>query len=216
MFFGFLHRRTFQTGSFERFYIFQRHIKSPTHLVTKMSNASDSIEIRRCRALIGSCPGPQGPAGPGVAPLYASFLSNTTQNVTLINPVAITYSERTIGSINVNGTYPNSTIVIPTTGVYRVLFSAQCDSTAGTHFLEIFPVVNGNTVPNSNTRIRLSAAIESCLVVEYFLSFNANDELQLFMVGDNANARIVAITRGSGTPSIPNIPSIIVTIMRIA
>jgi len=190
-----------------------------------MSSASDSIEIRRCRALIGSCPGPTGPtgpagatgpAGPGIAPLYASFLSDVTQPVTVTNPVAITYSERTIGSIDVNGTYPNSTIVIPTTGVYKLLLSAQCDSTGGTHYLEIFPVVNGTAVPKSNTRIRLSAAIESCLAVEYFLSLTANDELELFMVGDNTNARLVAITRGSGTPAIPDIPSIIVTIMRIA
>ena len=186
-----------------------------------MSSAFDLTEIRRCRTLLGSsCAGPQGPAGPagpGVAPLYASFLSDTTQNATVTNPVAITYSERTIGSINVNGgTYPNSTIVIPTTGVYRILFSAQCDSSSGTHYLEIFPVVNGNSVEDSNTRIRLSAAIESCLVVEYFLSLNANDTLQLYMVADNTNARILSITRGTGTPTIPNIPSIIITIMQIA
>ena len=182
------------------------------------ASASELIEIRRCRALLGGgCPGPAGPAGPGVAPLYASFLSDTTQNATVTNPVAITYSEQTIGSINVNGgTYPNSRIVIPTAGVYKVLFSAQCDSSTGTHYLEVFPVVNGITVPDSNTRIRLSAAIESCLVVEYFLSFNANDNLQLFMVSDSTNARLLAITRGTGTPTIPNIPSIIVTVMRIA
>ena len=197
-----------------------------------MSYASDITQIRRCQALLGSCPGPQGPAGPtgpqgpagptgpqgpGVAPLYASFLSDTTQNATVTNPVAITYSERTIGSIDVNGgTYPNSTIVIPTTGVYKVLFSAQCDTSSGTHYLEIFPVVNGTSVPDSNTRIRLNAAVENCLVVEYFLSFNEDDELQLFMVADNTNARLLAITRGTGTPTIPDIPSIIVTIMRIA
>ena len=185
-----------------------------------MSSASDLIEIRRCRALLGSCPGPQGPvgpSGPGVSPLYGSFLSNTTQNATTTNPVAITYSERTIGSINVDGgTYPNSIIIIPTTGVYKVLFSAQCDSTSGTNYLEIFPVVNGTSVTLSNTRIRLSAAIENCLVVEYFLSFNANDQLQFYMVGDTTDSRILAITRGSGTPTIPNVPSIIVTLMRIA
>lgn len=185
-----------------------------------MSSASDLIDIRRCRALLGGCPGPQGPtgpSGPGVSPLYGSFLSNTTQPATIINPVAITYSERTIGSINVNaGTYPNSIIVIPTTGVYKVLFSVQCDSTSGTNYLEIFPVVNGTSVPVSNTRIRLTAAVENCLVVEYFLSFNAGDQLQLYMIGDSVNSRIVAITRGSGTPTIPNIPSIIVTLMQIA
>ena len=185
-----------------------------------MSSAFDLTEIRRCRALLGSCPGPQGPQGtqgPGVSPLYASFLSDTTQNATTTNPVAITYSERTIGSIDVNGgSYPNSIIIIPTTGVYKVLFSAQCDSSTGTHYLEIFPVVNGTSISDSNTRIRLNAATEACLVVEYFLSFNANDQLQLFMIGDNTNARLLAITRGGGTPIIPDIPSIIVTIMRIA
>ena len=184
-----------------------------------MSSASDLIDIRRCRALLGGCPGPQGPtgpSGPGVSPLYGSFLSNLTQNATVTNPVAITYSSRTIGSINVNGgTYPNSMIVIPTTGVYKVLFSAQCDSAAGTHYLEIFPVVNGTSVAVSNTRIRLRAAVENCLVVEYLLSFNADDKLQFYMVGDNIDARIIAITRGTGTPTIPDIPSIIVTIMRI-
>jgi hypothetical protein len=160
--------------------------------------------------------GSQGPPGPGVAPLYASFLSSTTQPATVTNPVAITYSERTIGSINVNGgTYPNSTILIPTTGVYKVFFSAQCDTSSGNHFLEIFPVVNGTAVPDSNTRIKLSGSTESCLAVEYILSFSANDAVQLFMVADSTNARLLAITRGTGTPAIPDIPSIIVTIMRI-
>lgn len=149
-------------------------------------------------------------------PLYGSFLSSTTQPVTTANPVAITYSERTLGSINtLNGTYPNSQISIPTTGVYRVMFSAQCDSTSGTHFIEIFPVVNGTSVPDSNTRIRVSSAVESCLTAEYFLSFASGDRLQLFMIGDNTNARLVAITRSGGTPVIPNIPSIILTIQRI-
>ena len=185
-----------------------------------MSSSCNTTEYRKCLALVGSaCTtiGPAGPPGPGVAPLYASFLSNTTQNATVTNPVAITYSERTIGSIDTSGgTYPNSEIVIPTTGVFKVLFSAQCDSSAGIHYIEIFPVVNGTSVPNSNTRIRLPGTTESCLTVEYFLSFNANDTLQFYMVGDDTNARIVAITRGTGTPTIPNIPSIIVTIMRIA
>jgi hypothetical protein len=96
------------------------------------------------------------------------------------------------------------------------MFSAQCDSSSGTHYLEIFPVVNGISVPDSNTRIRVSAAVESCLTAEYFLSFTAGDRFQLYMVGENTNARLLAITRGTGTPTIPDIPSIILTIQRIA
>jgi hypothetical protein len=151
----------------------------------------------------------------GITPLYGSFLSSTTQNATTTNPVAITYSERTIGTINVNGSFPNSEIVIPTTGIFRVLFSAQCDSSSGTHYLEIFPVVNGTSVSKTNTRIRLNAASEACLVVEYILSFNANDKLQLFMIGSNTNARLLAITGGGGTPVVPDVPSIIMNVTRI-
>jgi hypothetical protein len=175
-------------------------------------DSSSLTEMLRCRALGRGCP---GPAGPGVQPLYSSFLSMTTQPVTTVNPVAITYSERTIGTIGVNGTFPTSEIVIPVTGVFSILFSAQCDSSSGTHYLEIFPVVNGTSVSKSNTRIRLNATTEACLVVEYILSFNANDTLQLFMIGDNTNARLLAITRGGGTPVVPDIPSIIVNITRI-
>ena len=189
-----------------------------------MSSGSDLTEIRRCRALLGGCPGaqgppgPTGPAGPGVSPLYGSFLSNTSQSATTVDPIAITYSERTIGSIDTSGgTYPNSVIVIPTTGVYKVLFSAQCNTTGSAAALDIFPVVNGTSVPDSNTRIRLSVGVESCLAVEYFLSFNANDTLQLYMVRTGTGtAQILAVTVGTGTPTIPDIPSIIVTIMRIA
>lgn len=163
------------------------------------------------RLIVNEC------GGGGLTPVVGSFLSSTTQPVTVTNPVAITLSERTLGSIDVvGGTYPESRVVIPTTGTYRCMFSAQCDSASGTHFLEIFPVVNGTPVPDSNTRIRLSASVESCLTAEYFLSFTAGDRFELYMVGDNTNARLLAITRGTGTPTIPDIPSIILTIQRIA
>jgi hypothetical protein len=195
-------------------------------------SASDLTEIRKCRALLGGgCPGPQGPIGPqgpGVAPLCASFISVTTQPTVQIdedpNSVAITYDSRTIGTINTSGgTYPNSDIVIPTSGTYRVCFSAQCDCTGGTHVIEIFPVINGTSVPDSNTRIRVDAAVETCLTVEYFLSFNANDILQLRMTGDTtvgaSNARLLTIASvagiPSGAPAIPAVPSIILTIQRI-
>jgi hypothetical protein len=151
----------------------------------------------------------------GITPLYGSFLSSTTQDATTTNPVAITYSERTIGTINVNGSFPNSEIVIPIKGIFRVLFSAQCDSSSGTHYLDIFPVVNGTSVSKSNTRIRLAATTEACLVVEYILSFNANDKLQLFMIGSSTNARLLAITGGGGTPVVPDVPSIIMNVTRI-
>jgi len=70
-------------------------------------------------------------------------------------------------------------------------------------------------VSKSNTRARLPANVEVCLVVEYILSFTANDLLELYMIADNTNARLLTLTRGSGTPAVPDIPSIIVNINRI-
>lgn len=190
---------------------------------------SDTTEIRRCRALLGGCPGPVGPRGPqgpqgpqgtpggGVSPVYGSFLSSSTQNSGNPNPVAITYSEKTVGNINVSGAFPTSQILIPTTGVYKVLFSAQCDSYSGQHILEIFPVVDSTPVPDSNTKIKLSANVESCLTVEYFLSLSAGNILQFYMYGDDTDARIIAFAGNpTTTPPIPAVPSIIVTIMQIA
>jgi hypothetical protein len=194
--------------------------------------ASDVICYKRCKTIVGGgCPGPQGPVGPqgpGVAPLYGSFISVTSQPTVAIddnpNSVAITYDSRTVGTIDVSsGTFPNSQIVIPVAGTYRVCFSAQCDSTGGTHVVEIFPVINGTSVPNSNTRLRVNAGTETCLTVEYFLSFNANDILQLRMTGDTtvgaSNARLLTLPSvagiPSGAPEIPAIPSIILTIQRL-
>ncbi len=187
-------------------------------------SSSDSMEVRRCRALIGSCPGPTGPQGPpgfGFLPQYGSFISivDQTPNATnpLTTPVAITFSSRTEGNIYTYGnTYPNSQIVIPTTGTYRFLFSAQCIST-GSHFLEIWPVINGFSLPDSNTRIRISSSTESCLTIEYIVSFNRNDILQLYMRGDSVSGHLVYIAGNPNTiPAIPDTPSIILTIHQIA
>lgn len=147
---------------------------------------------------------------------YASFLSTTTQP-TSINPVSITYTEKTIGNIDVIGPYPTSIIVAPISGVYKVLFSAQCEVSNGKHYIEIWPVIDGVSVPKSNTRIRLDAQIENCLTVEYFLSMNANQQLQFYMISDSSDAKLLYLAGdNTKTPVVPAIPSIIVTMMIIS
>ena len=160
--------------------------------------------------------GATGPTGPVPYNVYGSFLSTSTQNANT-NPIAITYTERTIGNINVSGAYPASIIIAPMTGVYKVLFSAQCIVTSGKHYIEIWPVINGTSVPNSNTRLRLDSQTESCLTVEFFLQMNANDQLQLYMISDDVNSQIIYRT-GDNTkvPVVPAVPSIIVDIFIIS
>jgi len=198
------------------------------------SDSSYKTQIRKSQTLIKCCAGPQGiqgiqgtigvtgptgPAGPGsFTPVYASIISTTTQNAGTTNPVAITYNSKTIGNIDLSGgIYPGSQIKIPVAGVYRILFSAQCNSTSGTHYLQIFPVVNSTTVASSNTRLRLPQSTESCLTVEYFLQFNQNDILEFYVHGDDSRAQLIYYPGdNTHTPIIPETPSIIVTLARIA
>ncbi len=166
-----------------------------------------------------------------MAPLYASFISNTKQSVVAItanpNSKAITYDLKTIGgggNIDIlNGVYPGSEIVIPTTGTYRVFFSAVCDSDGGAHSVEIFLTINGTSVPSSNTRVNVNFETEVCLAAEFFLYFSAGDKLQLRMTGDsggatpasNGHLSYSAPVAGIGGPNIPAVPSIILTIQLI-
>ena len=204
-------------------------------------DSSDITGINKYRLLFGCCPGPQGPQGPigppgppgpsgeigpqgppgpGFLPQIGSFISTEDQHPSNVNPtitpVAITFSSRTEGAITVSGgAYPNSMIVIPETGIYRFLFSAQCIST-GSHYIEIWPVLNGISIPDSSTRLRVPSNTETCLTVEYIVSFAANDILQLYLRGDDFDGHLVYIAGNPGTtPAVPNIPSIILTIHRI-
>jgi hypothetical protein len=85
--------------------------------------------------------GTLGPTGIGFVSQIGSFISESNQYPNALDPetvpVAITFSSRTEGAINVSGgSYPNSQVVIPVSGIYRFLFSAQCVST-GSHSIEI-------------------------------------------------------------------------------
>ena len=163
--------------------------------------------------------GPIGPTGPNMYNSYGSFLSTSTQTGST-GPSPITYTERSIGNINVSGAYPTSIIVAPVTGIYKILFSAQCYVTNGKHYLEIWPVINGVSVPTSNTRIRLNAQVENCLTVEYFLQMNASDQLEFYMISDDNTGKVqlLCLTQANVPPPnifIPIVPSIIVTMMLI-
>ncbi len=184
-------------------------------------NSSDLTKIKECIPLYG-CFNKVNYTNITISSVYASFSSNTRQYPSdsnpSTNPVAIKYDIKDIGNINPVTSLPSSQIKIPVTGVYKVLFSAQCDTSSGNHYLEIWPVINSTSVPNSNTRIKIQSQEENCLTVEYILSFNENDILELYMIGDNSTNVYIETypANNTTTPVIPLIPSIILTIMRIA
>lgn len=156
--------------------------------------------------------GIQGPTGPEITTHYAQIISTATQPIAVINtPQIITYTSRTIGNINFT---TGGNIIIDVSGVYKIAFSAQCSNTANqTHFIEIWPQIDGSNVPDSNARIRLVSTIEDCLSLEYILRLNQGNILQFYMLGDSTSMRILGEI---ATVNKPAIPSIIITIMKIS
>jgi hypothetical protein len=150
--------------------------------------------------------------------IFGSFISTNVQhptpnpNASKI-PVPITYTQRISGTISfANG----SEIRIPVNGTYRILFSAECDSSGGTHWIEIWPVINGVSVSNSNTRVEIPNTTQSCLTVEYLLPLLKGDILQLYMRGENYNVFLAVFPEDlTTTPITPSVPSIITNITLI-
>lgn len=168
-----------------------------------------------------------GPTGPsysvinGLGNQYASFISETTQSTISVSTVAITYDERTTvnGILNIeNNSYPGSKIIIPMAGTYKFVFSAQVDySGAGNNYMAIWPGINGVFVDKSNTRIRLPQNVETCLTVEYVLECGADDYVEFFMAANSTAILLKYFPEESAISgvTIPSVPSIIVTVMRI-
>lgn len=92
--------------------------------------------------------------------------------------------------------------------------SIQTDRTAGGNSsLDMYPAVNNTAVPNSATKLNLNQNQESVMTIEWFLQLEANDILSILCYSDDADNRIVAFPAASPVPAIP---SIILTILRIA
>lgn len=152
------------------------------------------------------------------APSYASFISSTTQNLTATVELPITNDAKTIGTPDIvpSGAYPTSGMVVNTTGVYKLLYSAQVDKGMGggtTADLDIYLRVNGGNVPDTATRVVVNNNIETVLTCEYIYSLTAGDVVEFIAYTTGTNVSILAVP---SSPPVPAIPSIISNIYRIA
>ncbi len=143
---------------------------------------------------------------------YGSFYDTTTQT----NPVGntartITYNTTAEASgISITN---NSEILFASPGVYNIQFSLQLTKTdSGTDFMDIWFVKNGNTIPDSNTRVTLiDKDYYSVAAWNYVTSMNAGDKLQLYW--SSADTSMSISTQGPFTgPARPRIPSAILTV----
>ena len=149
---------------------------------------------------------------PNTSKAYGSFSSTQTQNVTQNTPLPVSHDTQDITPKNIYASLPSTDIYVRNKGVYKVLTSLQCNKTSGgAGDLEMFIVVSGTPVPNSTTRIQINQNQEVVMTVEWFLELEANDYVRIVLFSATTGLQALAI---SGAP-IPDIPSIITTIMRM-
>jgi len=148
------------------------------------------------------------------SPVYGSFSSDVSQNLTQNVVLELQYNTEDISSSGVSCTFPSSRIYVQSSGVYKVLSSLQCDkTTGGTGIINMYPSIDGIPVVNSATRVVINQTLESLMTVEWFLTLNAGQYITIDTFSPNTGARALAIP--ASTP-VPLVPSIITTILKIS
>lgn len=149
---------------------------------------------------------------------YGCFLSTQDQIVSAANTTTVlTYNVTDVAS----QTYTLDTtgkIYVQATGVYRCLFTIQCDTTSGgARFVTIWFRKNGTNIANSASTFSIANNAENLAVCEIFQSLLAGDYLEVVFQSADANMRAeYAAASGVAPNAIPAIPSIITVIQKIA
>lgn len=151
-------------------------------------------------------------------PAYGSFVSNTQQIVVPNNtniPITHDLTLLSAGVVAV-GPAPFSLIQVAEAGIYKISYSVQLDQTmGGNNPINIFPVVNGTPVTDSNSQMIVSGQNdESLLICEYLLQLPAGAQVGWVMNGLGTVVLQTFPAVGGANP-IPQTPSVITTIYRV-
>ena len=168
--------------------------------------------------------GIQGPAGLGGSnAIWGSFWSTQTQNVDQtpndLYPGTLNNSDpNNNGVILVGGT--GSQMQVLYDGVYNIQFSAQIvDTTSGgsDNIVNIFPRINGNIVPDSNTYVSMDNQNSYVVAAwNFVLKLNANDIIELIFYSTDTGIQLQNEPAVVGPPNKPAVPSLIVTVTQVA
>ena len=148
--------------------------------------------------------------------VYGSFSSTETQSIPNAgNGTTLTFDTTDIANECSLVNPPSSALLtVNHTGVYRVLFSIQLNRTGGGNgSVYAYPVVNGDPVPNSATKMNINNNQEDCLTVEFILTLTAEQYFGINCYSPTANQEALAIPAFSINPATP---SVILTLNRIA
>ena len=153
-------------------------------------------------------------------PSYGEFVSNTTQLLPATAQTLLTLDAKNLGTPDVilTGPAPTPSVRVNTTGVYRVVYSAQLEKLGGggTDEIQLWFAVNGVNVPNTNSKVDISQQTNLVMTVESFFSLNAGDTIGLvgYTPVGAVQCAVVAIPVDANHPVA--VPSIILNVQRIA
>lgn len=160
--------------------------------------------------------GPAGPAGATWEGYYGSFSDSTTQTIAANTATPMTFNT-TEESNGVSIGSPTSRIVIANAGTYNVQFSAQMDKTdGGQDDATIWFRVDGVNVPRTATDITIEQSARRIVAAWNFVyTFTAGQYFEL--VWSSADSSMRLLSEGtSSNPVRPAVPSVILTVTRVA
>ena len=155
-----------------------------------------------------------------ISTCYGSFYSTTTQTVIGANTITpITYNN-TYEAANMQiygGAGTSSRILITSTGVYNIQFSAQLNLSSGTQpkVGDFWFRINGVDVPWSNSKQTVTGKdFQSLIALNFVSSITAGQYFEIMMNSSDAAFSIEATGTSTG-PTRPGTPSIITSVTKV-
>ena len=151
----------------------------------------------------------------GTVKAYGAWFDTTTQT----NPVADTrrFMQLNTQSLPDSITLVSGTrVVIPTSGIYDIEFSAQLQTSSGKVDFDIWLIKNNVDVPWSNGRVEAEANTAAATIANwnYLVEAVPGDNFQIGWSSPSTNAQLPAIS-GLTNPVRPDIPSVILTVEQV-
>ena len=160
--------------------------------------------------------GATGPAGSGLIPFYGSFYSNQNQtnaSGTAVNNMTFNTTAEANGVSVVSG----SLVQVANSGVYNVQFSAQIQKTnASSEDIQIWLAKNSVNVPDSNTSLTIQGSNNRIVAAwNWVLTLDRNEHVNLRWHSTDTTMYLLA-SGAANLPTRPAIPSVILTVNRVA
>lgn len=147
---------------------------------------------------------------------YGSFTSTQNQKVTGANVTTVlTYNTTETASQTY---YVGSRIYVQSIGIYRILFTVQCDTTSGgSQTVRIWLRKNGVNVDRTTSFFTIANNAENVAACEFMIPLLSGDYVEIVFQSSDANMQATTFAAG-GTPpnNYPVTPSIITNINKIA